>query len=201
VKIALIVEGKTEKAFVPCLRSFLQPRLHGKMPNLVTVPCNGRIPKEAKLKRMVERLLDDGQRSAHAVIALTDVYTGTDDFSDAADAKRKMNEWVGSNPCFYPHAAQHDFEAWLLPFWGEIQKLAGRKDKAPAGDPENIDHHKPPSKHIEEIFRCRQKRYLKPRDAARILRGQDLMLSVNACPELKSFINTILTLCGGTAID
>jgi predicted ATPase len=32
-------------------------------------------------------------------------------------------------------------------------------------------------------------------DAARILKGQDLMVSINQCPELKAFINTILELC------
>jgi hypothetical protein len=59
------------------------------------------------------------------VIALTDVYTGTDDFLDAADAKQKMRAWVGKNDRFHPHVAQHDFEAWLLPFWTDIQSLAG----------------------------------------------------------------------------
>jgi hypothetical protein len=90
---------------------------------------------------------------------LTDVYTGTKDFEDAADAKKKMREWVGDQPKFYPHAAQHDFEAWLLPFWDKIQDLAKKPDKAaPSGKPEQINHDKPPSKHIREIFelgRCR----------------------------------------------
>jgi hypothetical protein len=110
-------------------------------------------------------------------------------------------QWVGSNPRFFPHAAQYEFEAWLLPFWNDIQKLAGRKDKAPAGEPEQVDHNKPPSKRIEEIFNCCQKKYVKPRDAARILKDKDLMISIQACPELKAFINTILTLCGGTGIE
>jgi len=69
--------------------------------------------------------------SANAVIALTDVYTGSDDFRDAADAKQKMKSWVDNHPDFYPHVAQHDFEAWLLPFWSDIQKLAGHNKKMP----------------------------------------------------------------------
>ncbi|HLO84959.1 MAG TPA: hypothetical protein VK203_08095 [Nostocaceae cyanobacterium] len=36
--------------------------------------------------------------------------------------------------------------------------------------------------------------YSKTRDAKKILQGQDLMIAVNACPELKAFINTILSL-------
>jgi hypothetical protein len=201
VKIAILVEGRTEKAFLPHLREFLKGRLADKMPNLDMVPYDGRIPKEAKLRRMVENLLD-GRNPAQAVIALTDVYTGTQDFRDAADAKQKMCNWVGQNNRFYPHAAQYDFEAWLLPYWSEIQKVAGHNRNAPAGPPESVNHNRPPSYHIKEIFRigtCRDD-YSKPRDAHRILRNKDLIVSASQCPELKAFLNTILTLCGGKSL-
>ena len=78
----------------------------------------------------VENLLNT-QGRADAVIALTDVYTGKGDFRDAADAKAKMRNWGGRNDRFYPHAAQHDFEACLLPYWSEIQKVAGHNKNAP----------------------------------------------------------------------
>lgn len=101
MKIAILVEGATEVAFRDKLRDFLQSRLGQKMPKLKFIPQDGRIPKEGKLKRIVENLLDnDGY---DAVIALTDVYTGTKDFQDAADAQAKMTNWVGKNPKFYPH--------------------------------------------------------------------------------------------------
>jgi hypothetical protein len=132
------------------------------------------------------------------VIALTDVYTGTNDFADAADAKRKMQAWVGNSARFHPHAAQHDFEAGLLPFWSDIQALAGHNRSARPGPPEAVNHSRPPSQHIREIFRigtCRDD-YSKPRDAARILRGKDLTEAANKCPELKAFLNTILRLSG-----
>jgi len=57
MKITIICEGKTEKAFLPYLRNFLQPRLHGKMPRLDLFSCDGRIPTRDKLKRVVENLL------------------------------------------------------------------------------------------------------------------------------------------------
>jgi len=110
MKIAILVEGTTEVAFRAKLRDFLQTRLAGKMPQIKFIPQDGRIPKEGKLKRLVENLLS-GQSAYDAVIALTDVYTGTKDFKDAKDAKTKMMDWVGNNPQFYPHAALHDFEA------------------------------------------------------------------------------------------
>lgn len=167
------------------------------MPNLDFFPCNGRVYKGEKLRRAVENLLQK-RPASDAVIALTDVYTGTNDFADAADAKKKMQTWVGHNNRFYPHAAQHDFEAWLLPFWSDIQKIAGHKQAPPHGSPEAVNHNKPPSFHIREIFRigtCRDD-YSKVRDAARILRGKDLTVAAQQCPELKAFLNTILALSG-----
>jgi hypothetical protein len=204
VKIVLIVEGKTERAFMPYLRAYLKKQLAGSMPKLDVLPYNGRIPTGDKLKRVVTKLLQ-GMNPADYVIALTDVYTGSDppDFIDAADAKRKMRQWVGTEPRFHPHAAQHDFEAWLLPYWDTIQKLARHTKSAPGGEPEQVNHITPPAYQIKEIFRigsCRDD-YVKPRDAARILRENDLSVAISKCPELKSLINTILTCSGRERIE
>ena len=197
MRIAILVEGKTEMAFMPSLRSFLSSQNLPQMPKLDPKPYNGRIPKKEKLRRVVENLINIA--GYDAVIALTDVYTGTNDFEDAADAKKQMREWVGDNPQFYPHAALYDFEAWLLPFWDKIQDLAKYKKSAPSSQPEQVNHNKPPSKHIKEIFergKCRDS-YVKARDAKRILEGQDLKNAAQVCPELRAFLNTILGLCGG----
>lgn len=198
MKIAIIVEGKTETAFMPILRSFLKSRLQ-QMPKLDTKPQHGRIPKEDKLKRVVENLLEkDGY---DAVIALTDVYTGTKDFIDAADAKAKMAAWVGKNPNLYPHAASYDFEAWLLPFWSKIQQISGGNRAVPSGSPELVNHNNPPSYRIKEIFEQGKRRsYDKSRDAKKILEGQNLVDAAKVCPELKAFLNTILSLCEGELI-
>jgi hypothetical protein len=203
MKIALIVEGKTEKAFLPHVRTFLAQRLAGQMPKLFPVPYDGRIPTGEKLRKVVNLLLSDRYRPADAVIALTDVYTGVPgEFTDASDAKQKMRSWVGGDGRFHPHAAQYDFEAWLLPFWGEIQRLAGHNQAPLAANPETINHTKPPSYRLKEMFLAgsRRRAYVKARDANRILRGNDLQVSARVCPELKSFLNTILGLCGATVI-
>lgn len=205
MRIALIVEGRTERAFLPALRRYLTASLADNMPNIDVKPQDGRIPKGEELKRLVEKLLS-GPRAYDAVIALTDVYTNKDlnkrDFTDAEDAKRKMREWVEGNPQFYPHAAQHDFEAWLLPYWDTIKAMAGHNRNAPPGKPEDVNHDKSPAYHIAEIFRIGVKRdkYVKPREAAAILDKNDLGVAISQCPELKSFINTILTLCGSRTL-
>jgi len=203
MKIAIIVEGKTEKAFMPYLREYLRQRLPAGMPKLDPVPYDGRIPKGDKLSRVVANLLKGGKPADH-VIALTDVYTGTTppDFTDAQDAKNKMRQWVGDEPRFHPHAAQYDFEAWLLPYWPTIQKLAKHNKSAPGGNPETVNHQNPPAYRIKEIFEigeCRDS-YVKPRDAGRILRENDLSIAIDRCSELKAMINTILSLCGGAVI-
>lgn len=200
MKIVILMEGQTEIAFIPALREFISSRLPGRMPKLVPQIYDGRIPKEQRLRRIVENHL---RREADAVIALTDVYTGTRDFVDAADAKAKMRQWVGDNPQFYPHVAQHDFEAWLLPFWATIQRLARHNQAVPRGAPETINHENPPAHRIKALFekgKCRDS-YVKPRDARRILKDNDLLVSANACPELKAFLNTILDLCRGEPIS
>jgi hypothetical protein len=204
MKISIIVEGKTEKAFLPYLRDFLKNRLAGNMPKLDFFPYDGRIPKADKLRRVVENLMQGGNPADH-VIALTDVYTGTTppDFTDAQDAKNKMSQWVGAEPRFHPHAAQYDFEAWLLPYWPTIQRLAKHNRASPGGNPEAVNHHNPPAYRIREIFeigKCRDS-YVKPRDAGRILRENDLSTAINQCSELKAFINTILSICGGAVIQ
>ena len=198
VRIAIIVEGGIEKAFEKTLRGFLKGLLAGEMPKLHFITKYGRIPKEDRLRRDVERLLQTND----AVIALTDVYTvpQSHDFETAMDAKHKMRQWVGPEPRFHPHAAQYDFEAWLLPYWPTIQTLARSNRSAPSSSPENVNHQKPPSKHLDEVFRSGQNKrsYSKVRDGVRILRDQDLAASAEACPELRDFLNTIIVLCGGT---
>ena len=197
-RIAILVEGATEAVLRLSLLRFLQRRLAGTMPKLDFMPQDGRLAKRDRLKRQVELLL----RANDAVVALTDVYTGTipTDFVNAEDAKAKMRAWVGPEPRFHPHAAQYEFEAWLLPYWST--KIARSDQTAPASNPESVNHQKPPSQCLNEVFRTgRHKRsYAKILDARKILDGQDLTVSAAICPELKAFLNTILTLSGGSPL-
>ena len=204
LRIAIILEGQTEKAFLPYLKRFLDAHSMGRTVTLDPVPRNGLLPQGEKLHRLVRSLLDNGPKPADHVITLTDVYTGSQPprFSTGSDARALMREWVGNESRFHPHAAQHDFEAWLLPYWERIQLLSGTNRKQPNQAPEKINHLKPPSVLLKDVFRTGGKglRYVKTRDVRRILDGQDLLIAANACPELKSFLNTLLTLCSAEPI-
>jgi hypothetical protein len=108
-----------------------------------------------------------------------------------------MMIWVDKNPKFYPHTALHDFEAWLLPYRTTIQKLAKHNRSATSGSPETVNHQKPPSYWIKEIFSSgkREKDYNKVIDEMAILEKNDLMIAIKYCPELKAFVNRIISLC------
>lgn len=56
MKITILVEGATERVFLPSLQDFLYRHL-GKKPSLSVHTCDGRIPKGDKLRRIVEHLL------------------------------------------------------------------------------------------------------------------------------------------------
>ena len=202
MKIVLIVEGKTERALLPFLREFLRPRLSS-MPAIDALPHDGRVPTEGKLRRVVSNLLS-GARAADHVIALTHVYTGSQppEFQDASEAKTRMRQWVGPEPRFHPHAAQYDFEAWLLPYWPTIRRRAKHNQVRPTGHPESVNHNNPPAHRIKEIFEIGKGRdsYVKPRNAGRILRTHGLDAAVHQGPELKALVNTILRLSGGDII-
>jgi uncharacterized protein DUF4276 len=204
MRIAILSEGETEKRFKPHLIAFLQSRLAGKMPKLDFRKFDGRIPTGDKLKRIVENLLNDRNSPADAVIALTDVYTGTTppEFPTAADAKEKMRKWVGTEPRFHPHVALHDFEAWLLPYWDKIKTLTGSNHKPPGSNPEKVNHSNSPAHRLADEFRTgpKTKGYVKTRDTGRILKDEDLMTAISACPEMKAFINTILSFCDKTKL-
>ncbi len=199
MRIAILVEGRTERAFKPFLVAHLKVKLAGKMPKLDFVPCDGRVPTGKKLKRTVEILLSSGKQQADAVIALTDVYTGSKspEFPSADDAKRKMSGWVGGEARFYPHVALHDFEAWLLPYWKKIQKITGSNKKSPGKIPEEVNHQKSPAYHLSEVFRTGERtrcNYIKTRDAGRILKDEDLTVAIEACAELRAFVDRIVSL-------
>lgn len=67
MKIAILIEGRTERAFKPFLLDFLRGQLAGRMPKLDFVPQDGGLPTNDKLKRVVEKLLQGASAADHVI--------------------------------------------------------------------------------------------------------------------------------------
>ncbi len=196
MKIVLLVEGKTETAFRDKLKAFLDERCdrQGKSKiSLRTKPMNSRLMNERRIGERVTMSLR--APDVACVIALVDVYPN---FDSARAAKEFLRRAVGGEPRFHAHAAQFDFEAWLLPYWDDICKRLKVEKQRPGANPEQVDHLKPPSRHLAELYRLakRARSYDKARDGKAILRDKDLTVAASQCPELKGLLNTLLGCAG-----
>jgi len=190
--IVIVAEGETEEALLPALRAYVIEK-SGRSPKLKCLRMDGTVFERSKLLRLVDLTL----REFDHVIVLTDQYSGTPakNFESPEIARRELRKLVGNRSNVHVHVAAHDFEAWLIPLWDEIASSIGSKKQAPSGSPEKLNNQNPPSKRIAELFRSAGRKYIKTRDAKKYLEKHGLKKSVDACPELKAMVDTILALC------
>lgn len=192
--IVLMVEGDTEAALKQHLKTFLdrraqaadRPRVRLETRDIVSIAPH-------KLKHRVA--LELRKPSVTAVVGLIDVFPK---FQNAAEARSYLAE-AADHPDFYAHAAQFDVEAWLLPFWVDICRRVGVQQAPPGSNPETVDRMNPPAYRLRELYRRakpRSRKYIKTTEMFAILRGKDLTISANQCPEFKALLNTLLTLSG-----
>lgn len=185
----MYVEGETEQAFGRHLKAFLDDaanRAGGQRVGLVT-----RTETDTRrLKRNVAR--DLGEADCLGVVVLVDVYP------EFGSPEAVREHYAGCSPSnrFRVHCALHDFEAWLLPYWQRVFGCA--KKPVPKSlprrwrTPETVDRARPPSKVLSLDVFTGPTSYRKTIHAPRILEGQDLRVSAEACPQLKAFLNTLL---------
>lgn len=196
--IAIIVEGESEVVFIGAIRKFLSRRCQpGKLPRLIARPLNGNVPPRSQLIKLVRNELRDGR---NAVIVLTDV-NGPMKFKNSQDAIAKIEESLQGlaelHSKVFVHAAQYELEAWVIPFWPKIQAILKSNKPKPDAKPELINHDRPPSRLLSELFRTQRKiRYSKNLHLREILEDQDLAIAAGECPGLKAFLNRILEISG-----
>jgi len=194
MKIVVICEGATEAALKQGLRDFVRGRAEGLgRVGIETRSLDGPVMRK-KLGRLVE--LNLAKSDVLGVVALTDVYP---DFGNAKEAKDALRRFAGSGPVdakFRPHAAQFDVEAWIMPFWSQIAKHLGVNATPPGARPEEINTQRPPSHHLRGLYAKAKQRYEKVIDGAKWLTAEKLGIAAGHCPELKSFLNSLLEFAG-----
>jgi hypothetical protein len=199
VTVILLVEGDTERALKEHLKDFLDEQATREGKSRYRLSTRTKIEtKPVKLRKQVE--LELSSPGVTAVVALVDVFP---DYASAADAKQQLRDAVGDVPQFFAHAAQHDVEAWVLPYWDSICARVGVRQRRPGAHPEAVDGEKPPAYHLRELYQRahpKPRKYSKPIEMKAILAGKDLTVAAAACPEFKAFLNTLLSLGGLTPL-
>ena len=193
MRIVLLVEGETEIALKAVLKTFLDQHAtqHGQ-PYVRLQTRKIKSLNQESLGRQIRLELQARENSA--VVGLIDVFPR---FKHANAAKDYLVEAARSASVghgFHAHAAQYDVEAWLLPYWDVICDRIGFRQSRPGHNPEEVDDVKPPSYLLRELYRRAKREYTKTDQMPIILADKDLTIAANACPEFKSFLNTLLTL-------
>ena len=202
MRVVLLVEGKTARALKEALKVFLDERAAREgQPRVRLTPKRldtGLLSPERVRDQVALSLRDP---DVACVAGLIDVYPN---FRSAQEAKDHLRRAAGGEARFHAHAAQYEVEAWLLPYWEDICRKLSREMRVrrqpPGASPERVDRERPPSHHLAELYRQAGRSYDKPRDARAILEGKDLTIAASQCPELKSFLNTLLTCAGLTPL-
>jgi hypothetical protein len=196
MRIVLLVEGRTESVCKPVLKALLDEVADARgKPHigLATRQYNGSgiLDAEAVAADAAAHL---EQPDTAGVAVLVDVFP---EFPSADAATEHYCARLRDDR-FRAHCALHDFEAWLLPHWKRVYRLAGKTapKQCPWSSPERVDLMKPPARVLSELLAPKHG-YEKTRDVQRILRSpDDLRLSAEKCPQLKAFLNTLLEFAG-----
>ncbi len=193
--IILLVEGETEIALKRHLKDFVdqRARLHGRSFIALKTRKIKSLNREA-LGRQIRLELES--HDTQAVVGLIDVFPQFKR-ADASAAKQFLMEAArsaGITHGFYAHAAQYDVEAWLLPYWNDICQRVGVQQSSPGNHPEQVNGVRPPSYRLREFYQRAKREYTKTLEMPIILEGKDLTIAAGACPELKSLLNTLLSL-------
>jgi Domain of unknown function (DUF4276) len=196
MKIVLLCEGKTEVVVATSLRDFVQEYCKSKKIRAVGIDAK---PFGCELynRRMLRTRLELHAKNPKVigVVALADVRPTFETVKDAKDRLRQCMKNSPHREKYYAHVAKMEIEAWLLPFWSDIEKNLKVKLDPPGAKPEDVNDEEPPSFHLKALYRRAGKSYSKVLHAKHILKRNSIEESAKTCPELRSFLNTLTRLC------
>lgn len=196
MKIIMLSEGKTERVCGIAFKRFVDEHCRAaEIPrvSLVVKPFDGPVTNCERIRRRVSHYVKDNE--VVGVILLTDVYP---EFKDATEAKQRLRDCVSGehySDKIHTHAAQYEFEAWLLPFWDDIARRLGVRAKTPGSNPEQVNDQSPPSDRLNDLYARAHRKYQKAVEAPKILRRHRIEEAAEKCPELRSLLETLTTLC------
>lgn len=191
-KIVLLVEGQTEVMLREWLKVWLDAKCEqsGRPAVRLEVKPFAELLSPGKLKKRIELNLQSND--VLGVVAIIDVKCSSrTPFEDSAAAIKFLSAGLENEPRYRAHAAQYEVEAWLLPFWDSVCKKLKQKMQAPGANPEQVDHDKPPSHHLKQLYRKADRHYDKTRDGPAIAKGKDIEVAAAKCPNLKKLLDSI----------
>jgi Domain of unknown function (DUF4276) len=175
VRLALFVEGKTEKLGLPeFFGRWLNPQLSHSL-SIHPICLGGSADYRKDISRRARMVLQSPQ--ILAAVGLIDLYGSGLAYPQGTIQEKYLWARQGierqvNDPRFRQHFAVHEVEAWLLSqpdlFPAEVRK------RLPDDPPEGVDFDEPPAKLLRRLYRdCLQREYKKVVDGQRLFSRVD----------------------------
>ena len=199
-RIALFVEGDTERTLPAFFHKWLDPQLPEKSKvGITAVKFQGVSNFLDEVPKKVESYLNEGR--ANFVVGLVDLYgipSYRIDLSTYASirqkvsaARRYIRHLVPSQlrDRFRQHFAVHEVEAWLLAY--PERWPATVREQIQKRPPEQVDFKEPPARFLKRILGGR---YKKTVHAKNLFPEVDPQSAIDTCPFLKLLAEDLLTI-------
>ena len=197
-RIALFVEGDSEKTLPAFFHKWLDPQLPERSGvGIQAVKFQGVSDFLDSLPKTVRLYLNEGR--ANFVVGLVDLYglpPNRIDLSGCASIQQKVSAARQQikrlvpdefRSRFHQHFAVHEVEAWLLAY--PEKWPAEVRDQIRKRPPEQVDFNEPPAKFLKRILGGR---YKKTVYAKNLFPNVDPQQAVDACPFLKLLAEDLL---------
>ena len=196
MRILLYVEGDTEKSLPAFISRWLAPKIQD---NVQIRPVNFHGVGNYKNEFARRALRDLRSPEIIGIVGVIDFYgsglaypNGSFD-EKCAWAKRQLEAEVNSQR-FRQHFAVHETEAWLLSAPG-IFPAAIRPGLPKNRNPETVNTHHPPSKHLKRLYRTQLNHtYGKAVEGAHLFSQLDPDTAYESCAHLRYLLDDVRAL-------
>lgn len=195
MKLALHVEGYTERALPAFLKRWLDPKLSEAV-RIAPINLLGSGSYLSSFANRVTRDLASGRLTA--AVGLLDLYGLGLPFPQNLTtdekytwAKAELERRVG-DARFRQHFAVHETEAWLLSDPAIFP--SGLRSHVATGNPESVNFREPPSKLLRRIYRKHGREYKKTVDGPALFQKLAPERVYERCPHFRALLDDMLSL-------